>query len=200
MKENLNKKPGFKIIHQGNIFQVVQWEGKPGVLFEVAIRAPGVRLIIETEKDGQKALLMTRELRRETSGLDYRLPGGKVFDSLEIYNNFINQGGDIVEAAKQAAIKEGNEEAGLVGGDFTPIGISKNGATVEWDLYYFLVKNPKLGQQKLEAHEQGNIQIAILSVNEIFKKLSNGEIQEGRSADMIWKWLLENKFINFTNI
>ncbi|MBI5466096.1 MAG: hypothetical protein HY974_02290 [Candidatus Kerfeldbacteria bacterium] len=88
-------KPKFAIVYQGKMFEVIRWEGKPGVMFEAAVRAPGVRLIIETEKDGQKGLLMTKELRREAEGFDYRLPGGKVFDNLKEYNQFRSQDGDI---------------------------------------------------------------------------------------------------------
>jgi hypothetical protein len=76
-------KPKFEVVYRGKMFEIVNWEGKPGVTFEAAVRAPGVRLIIETEKDGLKALLMTKEVRREATGVDFRLPGGKVFDSLE---------------------------------------------------------------------------------------------------------------------
>lgn len=70
------------IIFSGNMFKIVQWEGRPWVIFEAAVRAPGVRLLIVGEQSGVSGLWMTRELRRESSGWDLRLPGGKVFDSL----------------------------------------------------------------------------------------------------------------------
>jgi len=195
--KQLATKPKFAIVYQGKIFEVIRWEGKPGVMFEAAVRAPGVRLIIETEKDGQKGLLMTKELRREAEGFDYRLPGGKVFDNLEEYNQFRSKGGDISAAAKLAAVKEGREEAGVLGGDISQVGISKAGATVEWDLHYYLVKNAKLGKQNLEEHEQGDVETITLSAHEIFEKLVAGEIQEGRSADVLWRWLAKNNFVEF---
>jgi len=56
--------------------------GDKEVVFETARRAPGVRLIIV--RDGQ--MLITREFRNELDDYDYRLPGGKVFDTLDEYS------------------------------------------------------------------------------------------------------------------
>ncbi len=197
-KKELKMNPEFEIVYQGNIFEVVRWEGKPGVMFEAAVRSPGVRLLIECEKNNKKALLMTKEIRREAGGWDYRLPGGKVFDSLEELNKSRKENINISEKALETAKKEGREEAGLLEGDFSEIGISKSGSSVEWDLYYYLVKNSKIGDQELEENEQGDIEQIIFSAEEIFEKLKNGEIQEGRSADMIWSWLTKNNFIKFS--
>ena len=193
----LSMKPNFTIAYRGKMFEVVTWEGKPGVMFEAAVRAPGVRLIIETEKDANKALLMTREIRREAGGVDYRLPGGKVFDSLEEFDNHRDSGSDISEAAQTAAEKEGYEEAGISGGTYKFLETTTAGASVEWDLHYFKVTDAQIGDQNLEEHEQGDIETVVLSPIEIFEKLKNREIREGRSADMLWCWLAENGFIGF---
>lgn len=196
-KNTLTMKPKFDIVYRGKMFEIVTWEGKPGVTFEAAVRAPGVRLIIETEKDGTKALLMTREIRREADGFDFRLPGGKVFDSLGELDQHRESGNSIEPLAEIAAKKEGKEEAGISGGEFIPGEVSKAGASVEWDLHYYLVKNADIGEQELEEHEQGDIETVILSAEEIFEKLSQREIKEGRSADMLWSWLQKNGFIHF---
>jgi 8-oxo-dGTP pyrophosphatase MutT (NUDIX family) len=193
----LELKPNFNVVYRGKMFEIVHWEGKPGVMFEAAVRAPGVRLLIETEKNGMKALLMTKEVRREADGVDYRLPGGKVFDSLTELDAHRESGQDIAPAAKAAAEKEGREEAGVRAGDFVPAGVSKAGASVEWDLHYFEVKNAVVGEQQLEEHEKGDIETVVLSAEEIFEKLSLGEIQEGRSAEKLWIWLKKNSFITF---
>ena len=100
------------------MFEVVTREGKPGVMFEAAVRAPGVRLMIETEKNGIKALLMTKEIRREADGYDFRLPGGKVFDSLDELDQHSESGTDILPIAEAAAKKEGKQEAGISGGEY----------------------------------------------------------------------------------
>src|ERR1035437_4570891 len=95
-----------EIRYKGKIFEVVsepvEIDGKT-FEFEKVRRSPGVRLIIG---DGQDNILLTREFRRELSRFDYRLPGGKVFDSLDEFNNFRQSKGDIIEKAKQAAFKE----------------------------------------------------------------------------------------------
>lgn len=190
-------KPQFEVAYKGKMFEIVTWEGKPGVKFEAAVRAPGVRLIIETEKGGEKALLMTRELRREADGYDFRLPGGKVFDSLDELDAHKKTGADISPLVKSAAVKEGKQEAGISGGNYENLGVSKAGASVEWDLHYFKVTDAEIGQQELEEQEVGDIETVILSAEEIFEKLSNREIKEGRSADMLWLWLQSNGFIKF---
>lgn len=189
--------PKFEVAYRGKMFEIVTWEGKPGVQFEAALRAPGVRLIIETEKSGMKALLMTREIRREANGSDYRLPGGKVFDSLSEFEEKRNQGEDITPHALAAAEKEGREEAGIYGGEYRQVALSKAGASVEWDLYYFKVTGAEFGAQELEEHEKGDIETVVLSAKEIYEKLLHREIKEGRSADMLWSWLAENNFIEF---
>lgn len=205
MENNLNKtssleiKPEFEIVYKGKMFEVINWEPKPGVVFEVAVRAPGVRLIIETEKNRSKALLMTREVRyeREKPITDFRLPGGKIFDSLDQLDIHRKSGGDIAPLAEAAAKKEGLEEAGISGGEYTLVEVSKAGTSVEWDLHYFKVVNASIGEQELEEHEKGDIETVILSAGEIFEKLSKREIKEGRSADMLWSWLYNNGFIQF---
>lgn len=197
-QKKLNLKPDFNVVFRGRIFEIVHFEGKPGVTFEAAVRAPGTRLLIETEKDGIKALLMNREIRREAKGYDFRLPGGKVFDSLAQLDAHRTSGDPIEPIAEHAARKEGHEEAGIDGGEYELIQISTAGATVDWDLYYYRVTGAEMGQQNLDDLEQGDIDVVILSAHEIFEKLSAGEIMEGRSAAVLWKWLQSNEFITFT--
>lgn len=189
-----------EIKYKGKMFEIVTFEAKPGIVYETAVRSPGVRLLIEHKKDGKVGLLMTQELRRSREGkvLDYRLPGGKVFDSLEEFNNAKENKIDIPLCAFNQAKVEARQEVGVMDGDFSPIAIAKAGGSVEWDLYYFLVKNAIIGEQELEDHEKGEIEVVFLTVKEIFEKLKNKEINEGRSADVIWRWLVDNKFIDFT--
>lgn len=195
----LEMKPKFEVVYRGRMFEIVEWEGKPGIRFEAAVRAPGVRLIIETEKDGKKALLMTREVRREAGGVDYRLPGGKVFDSLDELDAHRESDMDIAPQAQAAAEREGKQEAGIVGGEYSQAEVSKAGASVEWDLHYFTVKNAAIREQELEESEKGDIETVVLSAEEIFEKLTKGEIREGRSAEKLWLWLARNGYIKFTD-
>lgn len=189
--------PEFNTIYKGKIFQVVTWEGKKGIMFEAAVRSPGVRLLIETQKGNTKALLMTKEIRHEVGGIDYRLPGGKVFDNFEEFDVYRNSKKDIFLAAEAAAKKEGREEAGIFGGKYIALEVSKAGATIEWDLYYFKVTGAKIGEPKLEESEKGDIETIVLSAEEIFDKLLNKQIKEGRSAAILWMWLQDNGFIKF---
>lgn len=200
--EKINKKENqdLKIVYKGKMFEVVTFSPKEGVVFETAVRAPGVRLLIEHEENGELGLIMTRELRHFKSGSmwDYRLPGGKVYDSLEEFNKEKENNGDVKEHAIRAAKLEARQEAGVLDGDFSPIGVSVAGGSVEWDLHYFLIKNAKLGDQDLEEHEKGEIEVKFMTAKEIFENLKNGEIREGRSADKIWEWLEKNNFLKFS--
>ena len=71
------------IVFRGKIVEVVQDAKR-----EFARRSPGVRLLIIK---GNQTLL-TKEYREEIKSFDYRLPGGKVFDTLVNYNNFTKSG------------------------------------------------------------------------------------------------------------
>ena len=74
------------ITHRGRMIEIVTQQMRVGseeIVFEKARRSPGTRLLI-TSPDHN--ILLTREYRGEIGGWDYRLPGGKVFDSLEEYS------------------------------------------------------------------------------------------------------------------
>ncbi len=105
-------------------------------------------------------------------------------------------GQDIAPTLIEAAQKEGKQEAGVERGDFLPLGVSRAGSSVDWDLHYFTVRDAVIGEQDLEDGEMIQPPV-ILSAQEIFEKLSNGEIQEGRSAEKLWVWLAKNGYINF---
>jgi hypothetical protein len=66
--------------------------------------------LIETEKDGSKALLLTKEVRREANGVDYRLPGGKVFDTLAELNKSREEGSKIMDHVLVAAKKKAGKK------------------------------------------------------------------------------------------
>lgn len=178
-----------KITYQGKIIEVVEKtreiKGKEKV-FEFARRSPGVRLIIP-KGDG---ILMSKEFRYELSDYDYRLPGGKVFDTLTEYNEFLKSEKDILEAAKQAAIKEGKEEMGIEIKDLEWIHTSVCGATVVWDLFYFVVKSFNEGIQELEEGEQ--ITTEVISKDAVQKMCLRGTISEERSALVLLRYLNKN--------
>ncbi|MBI3589418.1 MAG: NUDIX domain-containing protein [Candidatus Liptonbacteria bacterium] len=179
-----------EIRYKGKLFEVVsepvEIEGKT-FEFEKVRRSPGVRLIM---RDGQGNILLTREFRRELSKFDYRLPGGKVFDSLDEFNEFKQSKGDIIEKAKQAALKEAREETGFVPDALEYHSTSKLGATVEWDLHYFVasVDKSQQGAQELEAGE--NIEVVWFSEEEVKNLILESErFSEERSVAALTRLL-----------
>ena len=167
------------ITHQGKIIEVVQKEidlnGKKKV-FEFARRSPGTRLIIS--KDNK--ILLTKEFRNELSAYDYRLPGGKVFDTLEEYNIALNSGADINESAKLGAIKEAKEETGIEVKNISLYHKSICGATVIWDLFYFTVNEFTEGTQRLEDGE--DITFEFIDKEKVKEMCLSEEISEERSG------------------
>lgn len=180
------------IYAKGRIFELVHQIQADGRVFEVARRAPGVRLIIPDKES--KKILLTKEFRKELSGWDYRLPGGKVFDSLDEYEAFRLSGGDIREAAKLKAVAEGVEEAGVEVLDLHEIRKSTLGATVEWDLYVFEVIDWKLADsgQQLEAGEEIQAD-EWFSYDEVIDKIMKGEMGEERVAMILLQWINRQK-------
>lgn len=177
-----------EIFAKGKLFELVHVKQDDGRVFEIARRAPGVRLII-ADKTEQKVLL-TREYRQELGEWDYRLPGGKVFDSLDDYEAHRQSGDDIVEAAKAQAINEAQQEAGVEIAELELYKKSVLGATVEWDLYVFGATSWQLSVhgQELEVGEKIEADNWV-SFDEAKKMILNGQMQEERIALILLQWL-----------
>jgi ADP-ribose pyrophosphatase len=180
------------IVARGRIFELVQAAQPDGRVFELARRAPGVRLIIADQKKHQ--LLLTREHRAELDGWDYRLPGGKVFDSLAEYAAYRESGRAIPDAAEAKAVAEAREETGLSIQHPRLYRVSKLGATVEWDLYIYEVTDwdAHAEGQQLEAGEQIEADNWV-SYTEAEKMILAGDMQEERIAMVLLRWLHEQK-------
>ena len=182
------QKKNEKIVFQGKMIEIVHEtflsKGKEIVL-EKGRRAPGVRLIIETP-DGE--FLISKE-EKHGIGLDYRLPGGKVFDSLVLYNEFLSKKSseELAEEVKNAAVKEAMEETGIRPLDMELFYVSRMGGSFEWDLYYFVVKKYEEVGQNLEEHEK--IEVIKISRDKLKKLALSGEMKEDRSVAVILKYL-----------
>lgn len=174
------------ITHKGKIIEVVQNEvelnGKKKI-FEFARRSPGTRLIIPKGD----TVLLTKEFRSELNGYDYRLPGGKVYDTLDEYNRALSFEVDIKEAAKMAAAKEAKEEVGIDAKELSLFHISICGATVVWDLFYFVVNKFTEGEQDLEDGE--DITFEFVDREKVKEMCFDGSISEERSALVLLKYL-----------
>lgn len=173
----------------GKIFEIVQIPKPDGRVFEVARRAPGVRLIVADTTS--KKLLLTREHRWELGGHDYRLPGGKVFDTLAEFETFRKSGKDMLVAATAKAKEEAAEEAGIEVAEVKLFKKSMLGATVEWDLYIFEATKwqPHKDGQNLKEDEQAGIDAQWYAYAEVEKMILSGDMQEERVALVLLQWL-----------
>ena len=176
------QKPEEKVAFSGKIGEVIHATQSDGRVFERYRRPPGTRLVIISS---EKKVLITREHRHETGGVDLRLPGGKVCDTLEQLHVLIASGRDIAEAAEEAAKKEALEETGLIVQSMRLLTKANAGATVEWDLYYFLVDQYEVSPdgQKLEIGE--DIEVTYMAADEIREAIRKGQMQEWRSVGVL---------------
>lgn len=177
-----------KVVYNGRIIQVVEEEktilnSNKVKVFEYAKRSPGVRAIIT--KEGK--ILLSKEYRYELNDFDYRLPGGKVFDSLAEYVE--NEDKNLKEHAKNAVIKECFEEVGLRVKNPKLLHISKAGATVVWDLYYFEITDFTIDKQHLEEGEI--IEYGWYDVVDVKKLILNNQMHEDRSVGVVLKYILK---------
>jgi hypothetical protein len=176
------------VAYQGKMIEVVNQEmstGSKNITFEWARRAPGIRLILVDQE--KRTVLLTKEHRYELGVDDYRLPGGKVFDTLEEYNAFLKLGQDIIEPAIKKTQEEAEEEAGVELGDVKHFHTSICGTTVQWDLLYFTSTNWKKTRQKLETGEK--ISVVEVSFEEAKEMALDGRMSEERSALVILRYL-----------
>jgi len=171
-----------EVVFSGKIGEVLHTTQSDGRVFERYRRPPGTRLVVVTP---QGKLLMTREYRQETGNTDLRLPGGKVCDSLAEYRELIKSSQDIMEAATKAAAKEASEELGVTVKNLNLLVKATAGATVEWDLYYFMTDEytENADGQDLEQGEQ--IERVELTPQEIRRAIDSGEMQEWRSVGVL---------------
>lgn len=176
-----------KVVFSGQIIEIVEQQMQSGTeikTFEKARRSPGTRLIIIDQE--KKQILLTKEYRFELSDFDYRLPGGKVCDSLKELNE-IKKENNMENVAKNAAIIESKQEAGIIPENLTLFTISKSGGpTIEWDLYYFLIEKFTKTSQDLEFGE--NITIEWLNYKEAIDLCLSGKMKEDRSVGVLMKF------------
>lgn len=184
---HLQKRGPEEIVYKGKIFDVVhqsmEMNGKE-VVFEIARRSPGVRLIIIKGDN----ILLTKEFRAELNVYDYRLPGGKVFDMMDEYREKNRE--DILRFAIEAAKRECREETGLIVKNINHLMTTHAGATVEWDLFYFIVDEfeDSANGQELEIGEA--ITTEWKTFEEIREMCKEGEIHEDRTLGVLLRFLL----------
>jgi 8-oxo-dGTP pyrophosphatase MutT (NUDIX family) len=179
-----------RVVYSGNHIEVIQQEMKlkeKNITFEIARRSPGTRIIIE--KDNK--ILLTKEYRAEQEDFDYRIPGGKVFDALEDYQKALKSKKDINEYAFKAAEKETLEETGIIVQDMTLFHIAKAGATIEWDLFYYIVKKFKMNPKGQNLEDGEVISILWKTFSEVRDMCMDGSIREDRTVGVLLRYMMD---------
>lgn len=181
-----------EVFAKGRLFELIHLEQDDGRVFEIARRAPGVRLIIHDEPAGK--VLLTKEFRQELGEWDYRLPGGKVFDSLDEFEAFRISGEDIIDAATQKATEEAQQEAGVEIAGLDLYKKSVLGATVEWDLYVFVASDWRLSVEGQELEIGEKIEADTWATYDEARQMAlNGSMAEERIALILLQWLEARK-------
>jgi ADP-ribose pyrophosphatase len=180
-----------KIVYQGKLFEVVEQPMNVDSKiknFEYARRAPGTRIIII--KDNK--ILITKEHRHEHKDYDYRLPGGKVFDSLKEYNLAVSNKTDLIKSATIAAKKECYEEVGIIVNNLDLFKVTKAGATIKWDLYYFVTSDFKESAKGQNLDEGEVIKPHWFTFDKVKQLCIHGKMKEYRSVGVLLSFLDKN--------
>lgn len=189
MKKPVEKIGPERIVASGCIIQLVNQDVKIGekeMTFEHARRAPGVRLIITKEDQ----ILLMKEYRNELEDYDYRIPGGKVFDRVEDYEQFLASGEDMMSVARAKVIEEGQEEVGILPKEFTYLATSHCGAIVQWDLIYFVVTEfEELPAPTTDDPLEQASSIEWFSRDKVKEMCLDGSIKEDRTVAQLLKFL-----------
>lgn len=192
-----------KVKFKGQLFDVVEREivqtvaindseFKKNISYELVRRGPGVRaIVIKDEK-----ILLNREYRYELGRWDYRLPGGKVFDSYTDYEDAMkNQ--SVHQIIQNRLADELVEEADIQIVKSELLEVLHCGFTVEWDLHYFLISEyeplPSFYNDEIQKSEYEYIVHCWVDCSKVLSMCLKGEILEARSAYVLIKYLMSKK-------
>ncbi len=153
--------------------------------FEKFSRPPGTRIIAVRDNK----IFLQQEARLEVDGFDWRLPGGKVFDTFADFKPYLAKPipENIIIAAGQ---KELGEEAGLVAAKVRVVSKKVCGATVDWDLYYLEAATISEAAASRTHHEGEQIdKSGWFTFDQVKKMCEKGEIGEGRTAAALIEYM-----------
>ena len=151
-------------------------------------RPPGIRAIILNSKN---EILLSKEYRYELETFDYRLPGGKVFDDINDYRKSIDNN-TILENVFKTVAKEIKEEVGILIKNPELYTTSHAGASVVWDLYYFIVKDFEIIENGQELEESEIIDGFVWkNQEEIVKMCLEKQIHEERTIGVLLSYILK---------
>lgn len=155
-------------------------------------RPPGVRALILNKNDNQK-ILLSKEFRYELDKWDYRLPGGKVFDTLDLYKEAIARN-DVQKYVDESVAKEVLEEVGLIVKSQKLLKISHDGAGVIWDLFYYEIKDYEESLDGAHLEENEFVEGYVWkSFDEIIKMCIEQKINEERTVGVLLSYILKHK-------
>lgn len=167
-------------------------DNKTVIKRQMVRRPPGIRALI-INKENKKKILLSKEFRYELDKWDYRLPGGKVFDSLEDYKESISCG-NVQEHVDATVKKEVLEEIGLIVKSQKLIKVSHAGAGVIWDLFYYEVDDYEVSDTGAKLEENEFVDDYVFKTfDEIIKMCENHEINEDRTVGVLLSYILAHK-------
>lgn len=182
--------PAERQVFSGRLGEVVHQTQPDGRVFELFRRPPGVRMIfIDRER-----ILLTEEYRSEVNGIDLRLPGGKVFDDLEIFAQARRSSADLTDAALRAVRREAQEEVGLTVSGAELVTIARAGATVEWDLYYYVVRDFTEAPDGPQPEEGEQITTRWFYAAAVLDAVRAGRMSEWRSVGVLLGLVMPREF------
>lgn len=173
---------GFISVYKGQLIEILR-KNNSGKFKEIARRAPGVRMIIV---DQHNRFLISRERRGYLAQKwDYRLPGGKVVDTLEEYLDILHSTNpkSLQEKIISAVHQEGKEEVGMTIHTMLPFHVSISGGTIDWDLHYFEIREFERGTQEL--HDDEDIEIIEMPVEDVIDLVLLKKMSEDRSRAVL---------------
>jgi ADP-ribose pyrophosphatase len=181
--------PPERRVFAGKLGEVVHLTQPDGRVFELFRRPPGVRMVFVRDDH----VLLTEEHRSEVDGLDLRLPGGKVFDDLKSYAQ-ARQSGAIEQAALRAVRREALEEVGLIVSEAELVTVARAGATVEWDLFYYVVRDFDTAPDGPQPEEGEQITTRWFGAAEVLDIVRAGRVSEWRSVGVLLGLILPREF------
>ncbi len=181
-------------LYTGKLLQIIQRKieysknGEVGHFnAEIALRPPGVRCMVVMND----SILLTKELRHELGAYDFRLPGGKVFDTINDYLPFVDA--DIKRNVEDAVIKELIEETGIIAHKIRHIHTSQCGASIIWDLHYYEISQFEYNEGGAENESGEIIYPEWKTFQEVEQMCLNGQISEDRTVAVLLKYLSQRK-------
>lgn len=154
-------------------------------------RPPGIRALI-VNKDTEQ-ILLSREYRYELGDWDYRLPGGKVFDSLKDYKASIARG-DVLEHVEKTVSKEVLEEVGVCVYHPKLYKVSHDGAGCIWDLYYYIITEYEVNEAGAFLEEDEVVEgFVFKTFDEVIQMCLTQEIHEDRTVGVLLSYIFSQK-------